>query len=241
MKYGERFWYARSHLRSICPALPVIACWLVSPAQGVEVISTASNATVTIGLPFNSLEFENPLTGTETVAACTVLEWRDADYQPGQPNPYDDWNASSGGIDGNVNEIWMRQKDHSINTTTTVPSTAVSIHLVGDANDGKAEVLVDGVWVATLDMWTASPPAVTALVVVTSLANATHTIVVNDLGKSEQTGQQYDDDVATLGAAALSCPPEVIPTVSAWGAIVMAVLLLAGAKIYFGRGKRAAA
>ena len=36
------------------------------PAQAIRVISHASNATVYLGLPYEEVEFENPLTGTET-------------------------------------------------------------------------------------------------------------------------------------------------------------------------------
>jgi len=35
--------------------------------------------------------------------------------------------------------------------------------------------------------------------------------------------------------SAVACAPEVIPTVSEWGLVIMALLLLVGAKVYFGR------
>ena len=128
------------------------------PVHGATLISKAANATVYLGLPSAALEFENPLAGTETVIGHAVLEWRDADYaKPGHPL-YDDWTVSdTNNIDGDTHEIWMRQTGQSIWTVTTVPSTILSIHMTGDANDGRADVLVDGSTVASLDMWDAVP------------------------------------------------------------------------------------
>jgi len=198
----------------------IVVCGLVglmaSPAAAVTVISQSANTDIYLGLPFNDLEFENPLAGTETVKEYAIKEWRDADYASGSPPWYDDWTVSDpAGIDGNVNEIWMRRRDHSISTTTTVASTVVSIHLVGDNNDGLAEVFVDGVQVAKLDMYTPSPPSQTALIIVKNLANTPHTITVKDMGLNPGNPLGADD-VATMGAAALekrikwSQPP--IPT-----------------------------
>ena len=77
--------------------------------QGVTVVSKASNAAVYLGLQFTQLEFENPLVGTETVLSDPVLDWRDADYAAGPPPWYDDWTVSGSPIDGNANEICVRQ------------------------------------------------------------------------------------------------------------------------------------
>jgi len=195
----------------------IVVCGLVglmaSPAAAVTVLWQSPNTDIDLSLPYGSLEFENPLSGTEMVKEYAVKEWRDADYAFGTPPWYDDWTVSDPtNIDGNVNEIWMRQRDQSISTATTVASNTVSIHLVGDNNDGLVEVFVDGISVAKLDMGTLSPPAETALIIVKNLANTSHTIQVIDRG----IGQLGGDDVATMGAAALekrikwSQPP--IPT-----------------------------
>ena len=188
-------------LGAVGGSIMALALLLCFSAQGTTLISKMPNASVLFGLPFASLEFENLLTGTEMVLSHKVLEWRDADYsKPGHPL-YDDWsvNAAGGTINGNVNEIWMRQQGQSIWTTTTVPSTIVSIHLVGDDNDGLADVLVDGVIVARLDMYNPQPPQ-TALIIVRGLSNITHHIEVQDVGAGSGGGS----DVATLGAAALA-------------------------------------
>jgi len=186
----------------------IVVCGLVglmaSPAAAVTIVSQSANTDIFLGLPFNDLEFENPLTGTEMVKEYAVLEWRDADFAWGPPRWYDDWTVSDPtNIDGNADQIWMRQRDQWISTTTTVASTTVSIHLVGDNNDGLAEVFVDGSPVARLDMYTPSPPAQTALIIVKNLANTPHTITVKDLGLSPN-GPLGADDVATMGAAALA-------------------------------------
>jgi hypothetical protein len=186
-------------------ALVMMALLLCPRAEAVQVLSKAPNVAVYLGLPFSQLEFENPLSGNEAIFGHPVLEWRDADYTGGLPPGYDDWTVSHPGeIDGNANEIWMRRNGHSISTATTVRSTMVSIHLVGDNNDGLAQVLVDGVEVAQLNMDTASPPSETALILVKGLANTPHTIVVNDLGVP---AGGLGTDVATLGAAALGESP----------------------------------
>jgi hypothetical protein len=166
-----------------------------SQAWGITVQFTAANTEVVLGLPYGDLEFNNPLAGDETVPNCTVIEWRDASF-PG----YEDWTVSHPTqIDGYANEIWLRQAGHSATTTTTVAGRAISIHLHGDNNDGIANVFVDAVLVATLDMFT--PSADNALIVVRGLLDTTHTIQVVDGG----VGSGGQDDVAIMGAAALSC------------------------------------
>jgi hypothetical protein len=190
----------KSKLLGFC----IVGAWLVgpgTPASGITIIWQAPNTEVFIGVPFGEAEFENPLTGTETVKGYPMLEWRDADYAA--PAWYDDWNVSHPGpgeITGNVNEIWMWKTVHSIWTSTTVPSTVVSIHLAGDYNDGLAQIMLDAVEVARLDM--GSIPTDRAIIIVKALANTTHQIRVNDLG---QGAMGYD--VATLGAAALGKEP----------------------------------
>jgi len=170
------------------------------PVHAATLIGKTPNAAVYFSLPFNSLEFENPLVGTEMVLSHKVLDWRDADYAAGPPPWYDDWSVSHpSNIDGNANEIYLRQNGHSAWTTTTVPSTIVSIHLNSDDNDGLAEVQVDGVTVAWLDMYTPQC-CQTVLVIVRGLANTTHTVTVKDTG----VGQGGSDDVHIMGAAALA-------------------------------------
>ena len=195
---------AKNNLRWCVCMFGALALGWPAPAAGIVVGWTSPHTTVTLGIPFNELEFENPLSGTETVQGYKILEWRDADYSPGPPPWYDDWTvAGPGFIDGSANEIWMRQAGQVITTSTTVPSTMVSIHLIGDNNDGLVDVYVDGALVAQLDMFT--PGNDRAFVLVKGLANAVHNIEVRDMGPSQQPGAPAGaDDVATLGAAALA-------------------------------------
>ncbi|MBI4580363.1 MAG: hypothetical protein HY718_11715, partial [Planctomycetes bacterium] len=143
-----------------------------APAAAITIISQSANADITIGLPFDSLEFEDPLTGTETVKGYKLLEWQDADYSPGPPRWYDEWSVNNPAIDGSLSgkEIYLRGQGHAAWTSTTVSSEIVSIHLNADDNDGLAQVLVDGVEVARFDMYT-SPCCKTALIIVTGLSN----------------------------------------------------------------------
>ena len=104
--------------------------------------------------------------------------------------------------------------------------------MCADNNDGRAQVTVDGMLVATFDMDTPPGPD-TALIIVTGLQNDTHTIMIIDAGQNDEG----DDDVATLGAAALVLDPNV-PTVSQWGLIVMALLLLALGAVMIQRKQR---
>jgi len=184
--------------------LCIFVCCLVgmmdSPAAAVTIIYQSANTDIDLTQPYGNLEFENPLAGTEMIKGYDVIEWRDADYAPGPPPWYDDWSVSDpAGIDGYANEIWMRTSGHSIWTTTTVASTIVSIHLHGDDNDGLADILVDDILVARLDMGT-SPGTQNALIIVKNLAYITHHIRVNDLGGGPSA---LGTDVATMGAAAL--------------------------------------
>ncbi len=167
-------------------------------AQGATVLWRAPNVTVHLDLPFASLEFQNPLAGTENVLGHPILEWLDADYTAGPPRGYGDWIVNpTNSIDGNVNEIWLRATGHLAQAKFHVASDIVSIHLVGDDNDGVAAIYVDGVLAAKLDMFCQSPPSRTALVVVRDLPLIGHHVLVRD----ESPGQP--DDVALLGAAAL--------------------------------------
>ncbi|MDH4239213.1 MAG: hypothetical protein OEW48_06595 [Phycisphaerae bacterium] len=190
----------RKKLLMLCIVVSVLVGLTVSPAEAATILYQSPNTDIDLSMPYTSLEFENPLAGTEMIKGYAVKEWMDADYAAGPPRWYDDWNVNdSAGIDGYANEIWMRWAGHSIWTSSTIPSTAVSIHLHGDDNDGLADVLVDGILVARLDMGTRLGTQ-NALIIVKDLAHITHHIRVNDLGVGPNTGQ---DDVATMGAAAL--------------------------------------
>jgi hypothetical protein len=194
-------------MRSTKPKL-LIVCFVgallvglvVSPAQAARVLWQAAGTDIYLGRPFNGLEFEDPTAVGKYVDTYRILDWRDADYgKPGYPT-YDEWTVSNPGqIDGNINEIWMRNNTHSIWTTTAVASNVVSIHLNGDDNDGIAEVNVDGSLRARIDMGVRGNPQ-TALVIVKYLPWTTHNITVKDAGVGPS---QLGDDVATLGAAAL--------------------------------------
>jgi len=172
-------------------------------AVAAQVVAAGPNTQVTFGHAYGSLEFDNPLVGTETVDGLDVLEWRDAGF-PASGN-WEDWLVNDPvNIDGYVNEIWLRAAGDAATTSTTVPSSIVSIHLHGDDNDGITDILVDGLLVATLDMYTTGTD--NALVRVCGLPYAPHTIQVIDAGPSQQPGASiFDDDVALMGAAALHC------------------------------------
>ncbi len=187
-------------------AVLALAVFVGFAAHGATVISKAPNVSVHIGLPFNDLEFQNPLAGTERVLSHAVLDWRDADCPPNL-----DWTVSDplkAGYSLSCLELYLLQAGVSATTATLAPSQIVSIHLNGDNNDGIASVQVDGVEVARLDMYFAGAGGQcceSALVLVTGLPNTTHTITVNDLGAG--AGGQMADDVHLMGAAALKDSP----------------------------------
>ena len=184
-------------------AAPLLATTLSAPLLfGATVTFSGPDTTVLLGQPY--VEFNNPLAGTELVDGREVLEWRDAGYacSGGGPPDYEDWTVSppcgtcSCTPDGYANEIWLRSITQSASTTTTVPGTTVSVHLHGDSNDGPADIRVDGVLVASLNMFTAGTDNV--IVIVENLASTVHTIEVDNAGLG---------DVAVMGAAVLGGPP----------------------------------
>ena len=182
----------------LCFVVSALVGLTTSPAMAATILWKSANTDIYLGMPISKLEYENPLAGNEMIKGYAIKEWRDADYAAGPPRWYDDWNVNDpANIDGSVNEIWMRRAGNSIWTTTTIASSTVSIHLIGDNNDGLADILVDGILVAKLDMGSAATQ--TALIIVKNLANIAHHIQVNDRGY----GPNFGDDVATLGAAAL--------------------------------------
>lgn len=170
---------------------------LAETARAATVLWKAPNVIVYQGLPYNSLEFENPLSGTEQVLGYKVMEWLDADYAPGPPPWYDDWSVYNAGyaLDGYPTEIWMRHAGQYIFTTSHVASTVLSVHLHGDANDGIARVLVDGQMMARIDMYASSPCSVAVLI--RDLTPSTHRITV----------ECESADNAVLGAAVLAPKP----------------------------------
>jgi hypothetical protein len=197
---------------TLCAAAILVASilWPASRSLAITVMFTDPNTTVILGQPYSNLEFNNPLTGSETVNGCSVVEWRDAGFFC--PGPvYEDWAVSmpcacpsptpNTCVDGYANEIWLRNPTDVATTITTVPGTMVSIHLHGDSNDGVCDVMVDGVLRAQLDMYTAGVD--NALVIVDNLPSATHTIEVIDVGPG--AGGPGTDDIALMGAAVLEC------------------------------------
>lgn len=195
-------WRLAMTIRAAAPTSRIIICVLAAlstfiavPAGAITIVSQSPNTDIFLGATLAESEYENPIAGNVVLRGYRMLEWRDADYLAGSPNWYDDWSVNDNqNIDGNAGEIWMRQNGHSIWTTTTVPSPIVSIHLPGDSNDGLAQVMVDGVEVAKLNMNSASPDRV--LVIVKNLVSGLHTIRVNDIDPS-------NGDAHCFGAAAL--------------------------------------
>ncbi len=184
--------------RSLIGSCVLMALLLLSGAglQAATVLWRAPNTTVHLDLPFASLEFENPLAGTETVLGHAVAQWLDADYTPGLPPGYDDWVVNPQ-VDGNPNEIWLRATGHVAQTQIDFPTDLVSIHLLGDGNDGVAAIYVDGALVARLNMNHPFAAAQTAVVLVRDLPVTSHKVLVRD------ESVPGPDDVAILGAAAL--------------------------------------
>jgi hypothetical protein len=211
----------------------VVVCLLASPISAVVVETSTPNTDIHL---LRLVPVENPEVGLPLLqedqcaecAECTVLEWRDADYLPGTASPYADWTASEG-AGGDATRVWLRSEGDSAATTTTVPSNAVSIHLDGDANDGRAAVRVDGAVVAVLDMW--SSPQERVIVIVRALPRTTHVIEVEDLGATLMPfcREPPCDDVAIWGAAAVDCgeppPPRDVPALGAWGLAALAMLV----------------
>ncbi|GEM_PF-1345592 len=179
--------------------LPVIICVMcvLTCGHGATVLWKAPNVRVVQGLDYNLLEFENQLVGSEQVLGHYVVDWRDADYMPGFPPWYEDWEVyTAGGIlDGHPSEIWMRVSGQYIYTRTAIPGSIVSIHLVGDNNDGIADIKVDGESVARLNMY--AEKQTTVAVLVFGLARTNHQVLV----------QCESPDVAVLGAATLEERP----------------------------------
>lgn len=189
----------------VCAFVAMMAVLAAPPrrSHAITVLYQAPGTSVTTGLAHSDVEFENPLAGGETVLSQPLFEWRDADYLAGPPPWYDDWTvAGAGVIDGNANEVWMRQAGQSITTSTTSSGRWMSVHLIGDANDGVADVHVDGVLVATLDM--GSNLLDRAVVLVSGLADTLHQVRVSSVGPGALRGV----DVAAFGAALLGPPPD---------------------------------
>lgn len=170
---------------------------LAGQAAASNEIFSDANTTVTMGHAYGDLEHNNPITAGDKAPFYPMLEWRDAGTGGGG---FEDWTVSGSGVSGYANEIWLRNSTHSASTTTTVPSTKVSVHLHGDSNDGVASIYVDGVLRATVDMYDSGVEEV--MVLVEGLPETTHTIEVQDDGDSPSApGTQ--DDIAIMGAAAL--------------------------------------
>ena len=180
--------------------LTLAVCFTATPAQAIRVLFQSWDTSIYLDKPFNSLEFEDPFAVGKYVQGYRILDWRDADYNKPGHLLHDEWTVSHPAeIDGNINEIWMRDSSHSIQTTFTVLSSVVSIHMDGDNNDGLAEVFVNDVLKAKLDMGTRNGSQ-TALIIVKYLTPNFHTIKVDDQGIGPSS---LGDDVHTLGACAL--------------------------------------
>ncbi|MBN2445601.1 MAG: hypothetical protein JXO22_02675 [Phycisphaerae bacterium] len=171
----------------------------VPAASAIEVIYQSWNTTVTTGYDYSDLEFENPLSGDETVQGHHVWQWLDADYHG--PGSYEDWSGNDPNIEGCSTEVWLRQAGQEIETTATTPGRIISIHLNGDANDGIAQIYVwpSQMLVAEIDMGT-SGGSEQVCVYVDCGTEAIYTIRVADAGP----GQYGGDDVAVFGAAVLA-------------------------------------
>lgn len=195
-----------------------LACALATPALAdVNVDFKASGVYIFQHNPDPAME--NPL----IVLGYLVAEFRDAN-SGGAP----DW-SSIGSVDGSVNQAWLRDSLAAIETTTTVASPLVAVHLQGDSNDGKAEIYVDGVLKIRIDMYDAGPSTNNVFVLITQLSDSTHVITVDDVGTSTHGGS--GDDVAVWGASVLQLPGESIPALTLWGVLTFVLALVAAAAI----------
>lgn len=187
------------------------AAMFPSPAFAIVVESQTADTQVIEDATGLGLTIEDPANGTVYLDQI-VVEWRDADDE-GSP----DW-TKTGTVDGSATQAWLRDAGASITTTTTVASTGVTFHLEGDSNDGRVSLLVDGNEVAVIDMFDAGNNRV--IVIVRNLTLATHTLVIDDLGTSNFGA---GDDIAAWGGAATN--QFIIPAVSEWGLVVLALLV----------------
>ncbi|UCC32059.1 MAG: hypothetical protein JSU86_07215 [Phycisphaerales bacterium] len=203
------------HLIALGVSLAV--AWASTPAAAIDVIWTSDKTTVVLDPGYT---LEDPV---GTVGEYKLLEWLDADYIA--PGDYKDWtDTGTGTPDGSSTQVWLRALDWALSTTSTVPSSIVSVHLPADFNDGLADVEVDGVLAARLDMHThAGEPGSTngALILVRGGAVDTHTIEVIDGGNSPDPGDHghpegYDDvhiwGAAVLGGPGVACKGPACPT-----------------------------
>jgi hypothetical protein len=185
----------------VCIAVGLLFGMIPSPASAVTIIWKAANVDITLGLPATSIDFENPAAVGKAVSGYTILNWLDADYNEPNHPLYGDWTAAGPGtIDGTISEIWMQNAGQQISATTTVASNVVSVHMIGDSNGGMADIWVDDMPYAFLDMGTPGLPQ-TALIIVKNLATTTHNIAVKDAGFGPLS--RLGSEVRTFGAAAL--------------------------------------
>ncbi len=198
------WWRCRPNLTALLLVL-VVCAWGPASYGAVE-LWTAPNAHFSDAAEGPVPEYENPLSGNEYVRGFRVIEWRDADYIG--PGNYDDWvYAGPGSAGGDPIQVWILNPGEALSTSTTVPSEIVGVHLICDGDDGLADVYVDGILVAQLDMGI-PVPCQRGLVIVEGLANTTHTVEVRAVGAGSGGGTA----VAVLGASALEAkwyqPPD---------------------------------
>ncbi len=178
----------------------------VAPLARAEIIVEwrAPNCEVEIGLSDAAMEDLRP--GDQIAPDLVVAEVRDADFL-GSGNGRD-WLGNV--HDGSSTQVWLRWAGHSLFTTTTASTTAVSVHLQGDDNDGRCRVSVDGAAVAILDM--NNPVTRNARVIVRGLPRAPHTLAVDAIGCTSQQCEGWQKDVAVWGGTALEqCSPGAGP------------------------------
>ena len=172
---------------------------LALPAAAITVLYQSENTSIHINPPMGEVELQNPLVGNETVRDWVVDEWRDADYSSDPWPTYGDWDVYTAGghVGGTATRVTMQYGGQSMWTQMLSDCAAVSIHLHGDTFGGIAQILLDGVEEARIDMNTSSPVDVVVLIV-----RSTYGFVeVKDLGPG--IGGEYDDHVSVYGAAGL--------------------------------------
>ncbi len=157
-------------------------------------------------------EWQAPNTAFSIGAMPPVVWWADAYYV--YPADYGDWTVGGGGsIDGNASFIWLRQAGQWAQTTLGIGSTTVLVGFGSDDNDGRVEILIDGTSVAIVDAW--SSPGIYWYTTTCNLPGIPHTILVQNLGATQQSGA-YGDDTSLDGAGILVCTPV---DESTWGRV----------------------
>ena len=152
--------------------------------------------------------------GLTTVGGYTIAEYNDAS-NTGETTvsafTAGDWTVTGNEYAHGGSQLWLLDGVSTAETTFSVASTGVSFMMTGDHNDGFADFIVDGVTVlANFNLLNLGDMSL----VVTGLANTTHTIAVRHLDIFGTTPSQIClDRIAMQQQPDFACPDHV----AIWG------------------------